>query len=365
MSFALDIIPLHDWLSLPQGKPLIIAGPCGAESEQQVLKTAHAIKENSLVKIFRAGVWKPRTRPDSFAGAGDIALEWLKKVKQETGLLTTVEVATPDHVEKALKAGIDVLWIGARTTVSPFAMQELAESLRGIDIPVMVKNPINPELDLWKGALERINRAGIKKLVAIHRGFFTFEKTFYRNQPNWQLPIELKISCPQLPVICDPSHICGSTEFIPEVAQKALDLDMSGLMIESHIYPAKALSDAKQQLTPGELTHLLNSLVYRSSANRSAENNELKELRIMIDEIDSRLLQSVSERLNIVDKIGRYKKENNVTIFQLDRWKEIIRTRTGLGESLGLKKDFIKSLLQLVHKESIRIQTKVMNKKDE
>jgi chorismate mutase len=357
----LDIIPLNEWLPGAQ-RPLIISGPCGAETEEQVMSTAHAIAALDRVAIFRAGIWKPRTRPNSFEGVGSIGLKWLKRVKEETGLLTAVEVANAYHVEEALNSGIDILWIGARTTVNPFSVQEIADAIKGVDIPVMVKNPLHADIQLWIGALERVNNAGVKKLVAIHRGFFSSEKKKYRNAPLWEIPIELKSMCPQLPVICDPSHISGRTDLIPQVSQKALDLDMSGLMIESHINPKVALSDAKQQLTPAQLDELLNGLTLRETTSDNEEfTNHLQQLRRLIDEIDEDMMRTLRKRMEVIEKIGEYKRDNNVTILQIERWLEILQTRTALGESMGLSEDFIKKLCQLLHKESIRKQTDIMN----
>jgi len=361
LNLKLNIQPIDSWIK-DFAKPLIIAGPCGAETEKQVLTSAIGIAQTGKVKVFRSGIWKPRTRPNSFEGVGEKGLKWLKKVKQETGLLTTVEVATAEHVRLALENEVDILWIGARTTVNPFSVQEIADVLEGIDIPVMIKNPIHPDLALWAGALERFNNAGITKLVAIHRGFYSFEKTIYRNAPNWVIPIDLKLLCPELPIICDPSHISGRTDLIQQVSQKALDLDMAGLMIETHCDPENALSDAAQQITPKVLDELLNELIYREANTESLEfENKLHELRAAIDKIDEKLLHNLSQRMQIVEKIGEYKRDNNVTILQLERWFEIIKTRTVRGELLGLEPEFINKILQLVHKESIRKQTGVMN----
>ncbi|HEY6162981.1 MAG TPA: chorismate mutase [Bacteroidia bacterium] len=363
MKLELDILPLTGWL--PSAKrPLVISGPCGAETEEQVMGTARELAKLGRVTIFRSGIWKPRTRPNSFEGVGSIGLTWLKKVKKEFGLLTTVEVANAQHVEEALEHGVDILWIGARTTVNPFSVQEIADALKGVDVPVMVKNPLNPDIQLWIGALERINQAGIKKLVAIHRGFYTGVKTQYRNQPQWEIPIELKSIFPQLPIVCDPSHICGRTDILQQVAQKALDLDMAGLMIESHINPGAALSDAKQQVTPARLGELLNSLTVRTSGSLNPEfTDQLAQLRVLIDEIDEDLLEILAKRMEVIEKIGEYKRDNNVTILQLERWLEILRTRTASGISKGMKKDFIEKICTLLHKESIRRQTEVMNEK--
>lgn len=360
----LDLLPLSAWL--PSGKrKLIIAGPCGAESEEQVFETAKAISANSKVSLFRSGVWKPRTRPGAFEGMGEEALRWLQRVKKETGLPVTVEVANAEHTELALKYGVDVLWIGARTSVNPFSVQEIADVLQGNDIPVLVKNPVNADLQLWIGALERVNRAGIRKLAAIHRGFHTAVKTQYRNAPMWELAIELKASCPQLPVICDPSHISGRRDLVADVSQRAFDLNMDGLMIETHRDPATALSDAAQQLTPAMLSNLLDNLVIRD-ANIGDAGFEymLNSLREVIDEIDQEMIQSLARRMQVVERIGEFKQEHGVTILQIDRWLEILSTRTAAGESLGIDRDIIVEFCQLLHKASIRKQTEVMKRED-
>ncbi len=328
------------------------------------MSTAREIAKSGKVTVFRAGIWKPRTRPNSFEGVGSIGLQWLQQVKKETGLLTTVEVANSNHVAEALKHGVDILWIGARTTVNPFSVQEIADALKGVDIPVMVKNPLNPDLQLWIGALERINNAGITKLMAIHRGFYSFEKSSYRNAPQWEIPIQLKTMFPQLPILCDPSHICGNRELLLQVAQKALDLDMNGLMIESHINPDAALSDAKQQLTPQGLSELLAGLVIRKNTSSNKEfTGQLEQLRTVIDEIDEELLRMLMKRMDVVEKIGEYKLNNNVTILQLKRWMEILESRSASGALKGLDESFVKKFCELLHEESIRKQTEVMNNK--
>ncbi len=361
MSTDLKITPLTSWF--PSAKsPLIISGPCGAETEKQVIETAVAIAELNKVNVLRAGIWKPRTRPDSFEGAGENGLKWLEKAKEETGLKTTVEVAKAEHVNLALKYNVDILWIGARTTVNPFYVQEIADALKGVDIPVMVKNPLNPDLQLWIGALERVNRAGITKLMAIHRGFYSSSNSTYRNSPHWQIPIELMQSIPDLPVICDPSHIAGKRDLILQLSQQALDLKMCGLMIESHINPDLALSDAAQQLTPDALGELLESLVIRKEKSDSIEfQNTLELLRNKIDKIDHHLIETIVSRMKIVNKIGEYKSDHNVTILQLERWAEIINDRIPFGSNLELNPEFVKLLFQLIHDESIRIQTEIMN----
>jgi chorismate mutase len=358
-----DIIPIRKWFPSLDKRTVIISGPCSAESEEQLTKTASEISKTGKVDILRAGIWKPRTRPDSFEGVGYKGLYWLDKVKEKYNLLTTVEVATPSHIEQCLRHQVDILWIGARTVSNPFSMQELAEALKGIDIPVMVKNPLNPDISLWIGALERIYNAGIKKLAAIHRGFYPFEETTFRNIPKWEIPIELKSRFHKLSIICDPSHISGTTQYIQEIAQRALDLNMDGLMIESHIDPKNALSDASQQLTPSELAALFLKLKYRDPNSEDSDFlGHLVQYREQIDSIDAQMLELLSNRMNIVGKIGEYKSKNNVAILQLERWENIVTTRTSLGAKLGLPGNFIQKLLQLIHKESIIKQTEVMKK---
>ena len=360
MSVLKNIIPICDWFSEFNSDKILIAGPCSAETEQQVLETAKQICELTDIKIFRAGIWKPRTRPGSFEGIGEIGLDWLKKVKQETGLRTAIEVATPEHIELALKNNVDILWIGARTVSNPFSVQQLADSLKGVDIPVMIKNSLNPDIELWQGAIERIYAAGIRKIAAIHRGFYPFERTKLRNIPKWEIPIELKTRFNNLPIIGDPSHIAGDANLIADIAQKSLDIDYDGLMIETHINPKEALSDAKQQLTPKELASLFKNLKFRTSVDASERNLDL--LRENIDSIDKQMLELLSKRMSTVKKIGEYKKERNIAVFQLRRWEQIIRSRKEFGKEMGLSEDFIKKILQLVHKESILQQNKVMNK---
>jgi len=342
-------------------KPFIIAGPCSAESQDQLLQIATNIK--SSVDVFRAGVWKPRTMPNSFEGVGVVALGWLKKVKEETGLKIATEVATAKHVELCLESGIDILWIGARTTVNPFYVQEIAEALSGVDIPVFVKNPIHPDLSLWIGALERLSNKGITKLSAIHRGFFTYESSAYRNEPKWELPIDLKRSLPDLPIICDPSHIAGNTNLIEEITQIAMDLDMNGLMIETHHNPSEAWSDAKQQLTPNQLIYILDKLVLR---NKSFEdnnlNNELNILREKIDVLDSELVEKLNLRTSLVEEIANLKLENNITIFQLDRWFQILEERRSQALINGMDPKMVADMFKLIHKYSILTQSKIMNK---
>lgn len=365
MEPKLNISSFEDFKN-SQEKPYIIAGPCSAETEEQVLKTAEALSLSGKVHLFRAGIWKPRTRPGSFEGVGEIGLEWLKKVKEQFNLPVTTEVANASHVEKCLKSDIDVLWVGARTTANPFAVQEIADALKGVDIPVLIKNPVNPDVDLWIGAFERMNKSGITKLGAIHRGFSSFEKTSFRNVPMWDIAIKLKQIFPELPIIGDPSHIAGNAELIPFLSQKMIDLDLNGLMIETHISPKTAWSDAKQQLTPVELINILKKLIIRSPESKNTGfNNKLEELREKIDNIDEDIIHKIADRMAIAKEIGKYKRENDVTILQVSRWDKIIKERVFLANALGLSDKFIEGFLPLLHQESIRIQTKTMNAETE
>lgn len=365
MKLNLNIEPLSNWIT-PTNEPLLISGPCSAETEDQLLTTAHLLAATGKVSVLRAGIWKPRTRPGEFEGIGSIGLEWLKRAKAETGLPTAVEVANAKHVEEALAAGVDILWIGARSTVNPFTVQEIADALKGHDIPVLVKNPVNPDLQLWIGALERINKAGITKLGAIHRGFSSFEKSSFRNEPMWELAIQLKTLCPELPIINDPSHICGNRELIPYISQKALDLNMQGLMIESHLDPSVAWTDAKQQLTPAAVNELMERLTVREPESKNeAFADKLTELRKQIDKIDDLLLQKLGERMAIVEKIGEYKRDNQVTILQVNRWDEISKKGAAFAKALKLDTAFTEKFLELVHSESIRKQTEIMNNMNE
>lgn len=347
-------------------RPWIISGPCSAESPEQLLSTCKGVLEAGITTI-RAGVWKPRTRPHQFEGAGKIALSWIQDIKKELPQVQfAVEVATAEHVELCLEAGIDILWIGARTTVNPFTVQEVADALRGVDIPVLIKNPINPDLALWMGAIERVAHAGVSKLGAIHRGFSSFQKTKYRNIPLWQIPLELKTNLPQIPLICDPSHIAGDRKLLLEIAQRAMDMNYDGLMIESHIDPDHALSDAKQQVTPANLIKLMNSLKIRNAFSDDALfNNKLEELRHQIDQADREILESLAARMALVEQVGEYKKENNVAVFQIERWNEVFKSRPDWGNALRLNEDFVADLFKLIHTESIKKQTEVMNRKDQ
>ena len=359
MGTKLDILSIDKWLET-DGLPLIISGPCSAESEEQLLSTGRELAKKQKIKIIRSGIWKPRTRPDIFEGVGEVGLQWLKKIKDETKLLTCVEVANPHHVEACLKNDVDILWIGARTTVNPFSVQEIADSLKGVDIPVMVKNPLHPDLKLWIGALERLNQVGINKLAAIHRGFYTYENTPYRNLPMWEIPIELKRVVPNLPVITDPSHICGNRELLQSISQKALDLAMDGLMLEYHIDPSSAKTDASQQLEPKDLKALLENLVLRQEFGTEDFENQLEKLRFDVDHIDQELLTILTRRMNKIEEIGRYKKANNITVLQIDRLRQMMISRLKSGKELGIDNKFVLGLLQLVHKESIHIQTQIM-----
>ncbi len=358
MNANLDLAPIR-----VMERPMIIAGPCSAENEAQVVETARQLAAAGSVDMLRAGIWKPRTRPGQYEGAGVDGLAWLIEAKKETGLPVTTEVANASHVEACLRHGVDVLWVGARTTVNPFSVQEIADALRGVDIPVFVKNPVNPDVDLWIGALERLNGVGIKRLGAILRGFSSFDKGPFRNAPMWDLAIELKTRVPGLPILCDPSHICGNRELIPLVAQKALDLDLDGLMIESHINPDAALSDAKQQLTPAAVKDLLAALVVRTpTSGDPVFKDTLLHLRDEIDKLDQDIMQKMAARMRISERIGAYKRDNNVTILQVTRWEEIIRTRSALGVAMGLDEGFTRDLLRLIHHESIQVQARVMNR---
>ncbi len=357
----MKIDKLSNWISI-KDRPLVIAGPCSAESEEQVIAIAKELKESGKVDAFRAGIWKPRTRPNTFEGVGLVGLPWMKRVKEEVGLPITTEVANASHVELALKHDVDILWIGARTTVSPFAVQEIAEALRGVDIPVMIKNPINADLALWMGAIERFSHLGMTKLAAIHRGFSTAEKSKYRNLPIWSIPIELKRLMPDLPIICDPSHIAGDRELISEVCQKAMDASMDGLMVETHITPDKALSDAKQQVTPMTLRNIIGSLSLRNEQGGNKTFDEaLQKLRAKIDDADREILELLHMRMNIVNEIGLSKKENNITPLQISRMDAVMKNRAELGSKLGLDEKYVEDIFHVIHTESVRQQTKIMN----
>lgn len=357
---------LSSWLPnfKDNGEPLVIAGPCSAESLEQMLTTAHALKSLPAVKIFRAGIWKPRTRPNNFEGLGEVALPWLLEVKKQTGLLTATEVATAKHVELCLKHGVDILWIGARTTANPFSVQEIADSLKGVNIPVMIKNPINADLQLWIGALERLNNAGITKLVAIHRGFSVADKLEFRNDPLWRIPMELKLKFPQLPLICDPSHITGERELISKVCQKAIDLDMNGLIIETHPTPETAWSDAAQQVTPAKLQTILSELLLKTVDSSNADFGlELNNLRGQIDRLDNELLHTLKMRADVVEKIANAKSEQKITALQRNRFDQLMKERMDTGKSLGLDEGFVKEIFDSIHDQSLKVQTDIFEKK--
>lgn len=348
----------------PKNGPIIIAGPCSAETEEQVMETARQLAKQN-VDLYRAGIWKPRTRPNCFEGVGTVGLKWLRRVKQETGLKVTTEVANTQHVFQALKHDIDVLWIGARTTVNPFSVQEIADALEGVDKPVLIKNPINPDLNLWIGAIERIYKAGITRIGVIHRGFSAYGETKYRNVPRWQIPIELKRQFPNLEIICDNSHICGRRDILAEVAQQAMDLNFDGIMTETHITPDEAWSDAKQQITPSTFADLVNSLIIRdeNSTDQTFVQN-LSDLREQIDQLDEDLYNLLGNRMKLAELIGEYKKKNNISILQTSRWNEILENAISEGAKRGLSSEFTTKLLHAIHQESIAHQVAVMNREE-
>jgi len=354
---------LRTWLDdLGLDHPLVVAGPCSAETEDQVLKIAHELKDSD-VNYFRAGIWKPRTRPGNFEGVGALGLKWLQKVKAETGMKTATEVANAAHVKLALEHGIDLLWIGARSTVSPFIVQEIAEALEGTDKIVLVKNPVNPDLALWLGGIERLYTANIKRLGVIHRGFSTYEKTKYRNIPEWQLAIELQNRFPDLPLICDPSHITGKRDMIFEVSQTALDLNFDGLMIETHTDPDNAWSDAAQQVTPDRLIQIMEDLKIRKVTDTEADyRKNLENLRAQINVVDNQLIEMMGKRMKVADEIGKLKKQKNVAVLQTRRWNEILGNMILEGESRGLSEDFVLKMFKAIHQESINHQEKIINK---
>jgi chorismate mutase len=345
-----------------ENRPLIIGGPCSAETEEQVIETAERLAATGRIDMLRAGIWKPRTKPGQFEGVGTKGLGWLLKAKKITNLLTTVEVATAKHVEDALQFEVDVVWIGARTTVNPFSVQEIANALVGTDIPVFVKNPINPDVELWSGAIERLQKAGISKIGMIHRGFSSYGNTEYRNAPMWHLPIEMKRRYPGMLLICDPSHICGNRTLLQQVAQKSIDLGFGGLMLESHIDPDNAWSDAKQQVTPERLNEILANLIWRKeNTNEQEFINALAHLREQINQVDDELLLLIGQRMKLADKIGIYKRENNITILQTSRWNDILERAYQKGKQLGLSREFILRYFDAVHMESINHQNRIMN----
>jgi chorismate mutase len=352
----LELSPLN--LLSDNERPIVIAGPCSAESEEQVMTTARQLAMKGCHN-FRAGVWKPRTKPGGFEGHGEPALVWLAEAKKETGMQLATEVATPEHVELALKYGVDILWVGARTTANPFAMQALADSLKGVDVPVLVKNPVNPDLELWIGALERINQAGIKRLGAIHRGFSSYEKKIYRNMPMWQIPIELHRRIPELPIICDPSHIGGRRELIAPLCQQAMDLGFDGLIVESHCDPEKAWSDASQQVTPDVLDYIISLLIIR---DEHTSTEDIQQLRKQIDELDNQIMDVLAKRMRICREIGEYKKAHNMTVLQANRYNEILAKRGVQGSLCGLGAEFVAQVFESIHEESVRQQIEIINK---
>ena len=351
----LDILPLD--LPTYAQRPLVLAGPCSAETEEQVIKTAQALAQKGC-QIFRAGVWKPRTKPGGFEGVGEKALKWLQRVKRETGMLVGTEVATPEHVEFCLQHDIDLLWIGARTTANPFAVQSLADCLQGVDVPVLVKNPVSPDLELWIGAMQRLNQAGVKRLGAIHRGFSSYDNKLYRNNPTWQIPIELRRRIPELPIISDPSHIGGKRELIAPLCQQAMDLGFDGLIVETHCTPDKAWSDAAQQVTPDVLHYILSLLVIR---DKRQQMDEIADLRQQIDDIDHQMMELLAQRMRVCRQIGQYKRDHNVTVFQANRYNEILDKRSAQGALCGMNAEFIATVFESIHEESVRQQMDIIN----
>lgn len=359
----MTILPLSSWLPFST-PPLLIAGPCSAESREQVLQTAQALKKETSVSIFRAGIWKPRTQLGSFEGVGEEGLAWLREVKEQTGLLVTTEVATAKHVELCLKHGIDILWLGARTTPNPFAVQEIAEALRGVDIPIMVKNPISPDLMIWRGALERLSKVGIRKLIAVHRGFSAPESRELRNLPQWKIPIQLKNDFPNLPMICDPSHICGKREHLWHISQMALDINFDGLMIEVHPHPDQALSDSRQQITVEVYKKMMEGLLLkREDTLPPAAKKVLVKFRYEIDAIDESLVELLSKRMKISEQISALKAEHNISLFQLGRFQELMRERAKRGKELGLTEDFVAEIFNTIHEQSILRQSETSPEK--
>ena len=352
----LELCPLN--LPSDNNRPIVIAGPCSAETEEQVMKTARDLAAKGCHN-FRAGVWKPRTKPGGFEGNGENALPWMKQVKEETGMLVATEVAKPEHVELCMKYGIDILWVGARTAANPFAMQDLADAMKGIEVPVLVKNPVNPDLELWIGAMERLNQAGVKRMAAVHRGFSSFDKKIYRNLPMWQIPMELHRRIPNLPIFCDPSHIGGRRELVAPLWQRAMDLGFDGLLVESHCSPDEAWSDARQQVTPDVLDYILNILVVR---DEHVTTEGIAMLRKQIDEMDTELMNLLAKRMRVCREIGQYKKEHNMTVFQANRYTEILDKRGAQGALLGMSPEFIAQVFENVHEESVRQQVEILNR---
>ncbi len=361
MAMTLDIVPVSEWGFFTLPRPMTIAGPCSAESEEQVMETARGLAERGI-HVFRAGIWKPRTHPGSFEGVGVPGLKWLRRVKEETGMKVCTEVASDRHVYECLKYGIDMVWMGARTSANPFLMQEIADALYDTDIPVLVKNPVNPDLDLWIGALERLNRAGVRKLGVIHRGFSTTENIQYRNSPGWQIAIELRTRYPDLPFFADPSHMGGDRKYLLELSQRAMDLGLDGLMVESHCNPSCALSDAKQQLTPADLLTLLESLRIRAKDSGDRDYREgIDALRAQIDLIDENLLNTLASRMDVSRKIGSYKRDHNVAILQTNRWEQVVEGIKEKARSCGLSEKFAEDVYNAIHEESVRVQNEILS----
>ncbi len=361
MERIIDTIPVSQWGMFPEARPLVIAGPCSAESESQVFETAVKIKAAGI-GVFRVGIWKPRTHPDTFEGVGANGLDWLVKVKSELGMKICTEVANAKHLAECMERGMDMVWIGARTTANPFLVQEIADALRGTDIPVLVKNPVNPDIDLWIGALERLFRSGVKKLGVVHRGFSTVEKIPYRNSPEWQIAIEFRSKYPQLPFFCDPSHIGGDRKYIEEISQRSLDLGLDGLMIESHCNPSCAMSDSRQQLTPEDLCAMLGRLVVRNVDSDSPEYREnIYQLRAKIDVVDENILYMLGSRMKISRQIGEYKKKNNIAILQTARWDSLLDKVISKGAEYGLSEKFVTTLFNAIHEASVQEQNAVLN----
>ena len=360
----LDLIPLYEWGMFTEPRPSVVAGPCSAETEEQVMETAQGLRDLGI-NVFRAGIWKPRTHPGSFEGIGVPGLKWMQRVKKEYGLKISTEVASEKHVFECIKHGVDLVWIGARTTANPFLVQEIADALADTDIPVLVKNPVNPDIDLWIGALERLNNAGIKKLGVIHRGFSTVDKIKYRNDPQWQIAIELRSRYPELPFFVDPSHMAGCKDYILDLSQRSLDLGFEGLMIESHCNPSGALSDAKQQLTPAELKDMLyNKITVRDSDSDAKEWKEnIDQLRAKIDILDENLLYTLASRMNISRQIGEYKKNNNIAILQTSRWDSLLAKVVEKGKEYGLPKGFVEDVFNAIHEASVEVQNEVISGK--
>lgn len=358
----MEIVPLYDWGMFTEPRPSVIAGPCSAETQEQVMETAEALRQMGI-NVYRAGIWKPRTHPGSFEGVGALGLKWMQKAKKEYGLRIATEVASEKHVFECLKYGVDLVWLGARTTANPFLVQEIADALKDTDIPVLVKNPVNPDMDLWIGALERLNRAGVSKLGVIHRGFSTFDKIKYRNDPQWQIAIELRSRYPELPFFVDPSHMAGSKDYIREISQRSLDLGFEGLMIESHCSPESALSDSRQQLTPPELSDLLyNQIIVRDADSDSPDwKDNIDQLRAKIDVIDENILYALGSRMNVSRQIGEYKKNNNIAILQTSRWDAVLAKVVAKGREYGLSEKFLTAVFNAIHEASVEAQNDVIS----